>query len=261
VYINSKDGFKIYYEIEGSGPTIMFQTGAGGDIRMWKDAGYIAGLIGFRKILIDQRGRGKSDRPSTVESHRLENYVSDVLAVLDDAGVESTAFWGYSDGAIVGVDLATSNPERIRAFLGTGSLPYLNLSDLPKPANQEAEIRKIVEAGGVRASLSAFMEREKDRFPDAIHKNVLETDPMMNALDDIAWLDWRGPLDAYPKLSAPTLIIAGELEDSKRQTEKSIALIPKGKLIRLPKMGHLSAFYRSDVVLPYVLPFLHNVLG
>ncbi len=261
MFSKSKDGFKIYYEIEGSGPAITLHTGAGGDLGMWKDAGYIAGLTGFRKILIDQRGRGKSDRPSTVESHRLENYVSDILSVLDDAGVESTAFWGYSDGAIVGVDFATSNPKRIRAFVGTGSLPYLNLSDLPKPANKEAEIRRIVEAGGVRASLSTFMEREKDRFPDAIHKNVLETDPKMNALDDIAWLDWRGPLDVYSILRAPTLMIAGELEDSKHQTEKSIALIPNGKLIRLPKMGHLSAFYRSDVVLPHVLPFLRDALG
>jgi len=49
-------GVKIYYEVEGTGPTILFHTGAGGNHRIWKDASYVAALQGYQKILVDQRG-------------------------------------------------------------------------------------------------------------------------------------------------------------------------------------------------------------
>ncbi len=253
-------GVRIHYESEGTGPAIIMHTGAGGDLRMWRDAGYVAGLSKHRKILMDQRGRGKSDRPSAVDSHRLDWYVKDICAVLDDAAIETAAFCGYSAGAVVGVAFGTANPKRIQALVGIGSLPYVNFADLPKPPDPEAEIQRTVAAGGVRAEYADVMKRDKDKFPEAIHRNVMETDPMMNALDDLAWLEWKGPLDSYPTFCAPVLMIAGEREDSKRQTEKSIAVIPNGRLVRLPGMGHLSAFYRSDVTLPHILPFLRENL-
>jgi pimeloyl-ACP methyl ester carboxylesterase len=68
----TNDGVKIHYESEGEGPAILMHTGAGGDSRIWRDAGYVRGLVGFRKILMDQRGRGLSDRPNTIESHSIE---------------------------------------------------------------------------------------------------------------------------------------------------------------------------------------------
>ncbi len=207
-------GVRIHYESEGKGPAVIMHTGAGGDLRMWQDAGYVEGLPGYRKLLVDQRGRGRSDRPSTVESHRLELYVKDICSIMDDAGVESAAFLGYSDGAVVGIAFGAANPKRIQALVGIGSLPYANLSDLPKPADPEEEIQRVVSEGGVRSSYAGFMERDHDKFPDPIHRNVMETDPLMNALDDVAWLEWKGPLDAYPAFPAPVLMVAGELEDS-----------------------------------------------
>lgn len=253
-------GVRIHYESEGTGPAIIMHTGAGGDLRVWQDAGYVTGLPGFRKILIDQRGRGTSDRPSTVESHRLEWYVMDICAVLDDTRVESCAFCGYSAGAIVGIAFGTTNSKRIQALVGIGSLPYVNFADLPRRPDQEAEIQKTVAAGGVRGEYAGFMERDKDKFPDAIHRNVMETDPLMNALDDLAWDEWKGPLNAYPTFPAPVLMVAGEREDTKRQTEKAVEAIPNGRIVRLAGMGHLSAFYRSDLTLPHILPFLRENL-
>lgn len=247
---------RIFYEIEGGGPPLILHTGGGGDLRIWKYAGYTEALSGFTKIMIDQRGRGKSDRPSTIQSHKMEEFVSDICAVLDDANVESAGFWGYSAGALVGVAFGSMHQNRLRALVGTGSLPFVNFSDLQKPADIAAEIRKDVEAGGVKAELEKYMKNDNDRFPDAIHNNVLEGDPLMYALDDVAWYEWNGPLNAYAQLQAPVMMISGQLEDPDHQTEESIKRIPKGRLARIPGIGHLSAFYRSDLTLPHVLPFL-----
>ena len=251
---------RIHYEIEGDGPAILMRTGAGGDSRIFRDAGYVAGLPGYRKILMDQRGRGESDHPAGLDAHRYEAHIADICAVLDDAGVKSTAFLGYSAGATMGVAFGVAHPERLRALIGIGSLPYANFSERPKPANVDEEIQRIVDAGGVRAEYEAFMKQDNDRFPDPIHQNVIEGDPLMRALDAVAALEWRGHLATYPELRCPVLMLTGELEDSERQTERSIEHIPNGHVLRLPRVGHLSAFYRSDVTLPYIIDFLNAVM-
>ncbi len=81
---------------------------------------------------------------------------------------------------------------------------------------------------------------------------------MMRALDNVASYStsWRGPLDAYPMIKAPVLMVAGEKEDVERETERAVKMIPNARLVRLPKIGHLSAFYRSDLTLPHIVPFL-----
>jgi pimeloyl-ACP methyl ester carboxylesterase len=256
----SSDGVRIHYETEGKGPTIIMRTGSGGDIRIWREAGYVAGLTGFQKILIDQRGRGMSDSPTTVESHRFERHVEDICAVLDDAGVEAAAFIGYSAGATMGVAFGAAHPNRLRALVGIGSLPCINYSDRPKPESIDAEIKRIVAAGGVRAEYEGAREDEGSPFPEAIEKNVLEGDPLMRALDGVAALEWHGPLALYPDIKVPVLMVAGEREDTDRVTEKSISKITNARLIRLPGLAHLSAFYRSDITLQQLIPFLRKNL-
>ncbi len=256
---NASDGVRIHYDDEGRGPAIVFHTGAGGDSRIWQAAGYTTGLQGFRHILIDQRGRGRSDRPTTVESHQMECFVSDVRVVLDDAAVESCAFWGYSSGILTGIAFGTAYPDRLRGLVGTGALPFCNLAELP-PLDPEAWIREDVAQGGVGHEVDSLMISEHDRFPEAIDRNVREGDPVMHALDRLGRRRWRGPLDLYRRFRPPVLILTGEKEDQEEETKRSAALLPNVKLVRLAGVGHLGAFYRSDLTLPHALPFLEERL-
>ena len=255
------DGVRIHYEVEGEGPAVIMRTGAGGDLSLWREAGYVKGLSDFRCILIDQRGRGLSGRPTTVESHRIDRHVSDVVAVLDELGVDSAGFLCYSNGINIGIAFESTHHGRLQALVGIGSLSYTNLVDLPRLPDMQAEVRRIVEAGGVRAEYLAFAKEENDRFPEAIHKSVMEGDPLMRALDSVAARDWKGPLEIYPSLSCPVLMVTGEREDAEHQTEKSAAKIPDARVIRNPGQGHLSNFYRGDLTLKYIRPFLLEKLN
>lgn len=257
--IRNKD-VSIYYEIQGDGPVIVFHTGAGGDHRIWDYAGYTDGLPGFRKILMDQRGRGKSSRPASAEDHRLQCYAEDIAAVLDDAGSESAGFWGYSDGAIVGIAFGAYYPKRMKALVGSGGIPFLDLCDLPPIADEAAFIREIVARGGVRHELEGFMDRENDHFPEPIDLNIRDGDPLMNALDEIAWRSWRGPKSIYGTMSAPVLMITGEKEDKNHQTEKSVAAMPNARMVRIPGVGHLANFYRGDLSRSRALQFFQENL-
>ncbi|MCI4346521.1 MAG: alpha/beta hydrolase [Thermoplasmata archaeon] len=248
-------GIRIHYESQGEGPALVLHTGAGGDLNIWREAGYLDRLDGFRVLLVDQRGRGKSDRPPTIEAHLVERYVEDIVAVLDDAGVESTAFWGYSSGIVVGVAFGGSHPGRLRALVGTGSLRYRNLTDLPR-VDEKSEIEEDVAKGGVRHELDARMVAENDRFPEAIDANVRAGDPLMHALDGVAWLRWNGPRAVLDRTRIDLLFLTGANEDLARETERTVAAVPTARMVRLPGVGHLGAFYRSDLAVPLALPFL-----
>jgi pimeloyl-ACP methyl ester carboxylesterase len=252
-------GVRIYYEAEGEGPAVVFQTGAGGDLRMWRYAGYTDGLPGFRKILMDQRGRGRSDRPDTIESHRMERHFEDVAAILDDVGVNRCAFWGYSNGILVGLAFGVAYPSRLAALVGTGAMSFQDFTDLP-PVDLADLVKQDASRGGVGAVLDRYMAAENESFPPEIDQNVRAGDPLMFALDRAGRRSWRGPLSLYDGFQVPTLILAGEREDTERETERCVARMPRATLHRVPGVGHLGAFSRSELSIPIALSFLRGTL-
>ncbi|HZY69456.1 MAG TPA: alpha/beta fold hydrolase [Thermoplasmata archaeon] len=253
------DGVRIHYETEGVGPAVVLVTGAGGDVRMWRDAGYVAGLVGFRSILIERRGRGRSDRPRDVEQHRIPRFVGDVACVLDDLGVEAAGFWGYSSGVFVGIAFGAAHPDRLKVLVGTGSLSNLDFDRLP-PLDPEQWIAEDIAAGGVRVELDRYLKEDHDRFPEVIDRNVREGDPLMHALDRLAWRSWHGPKSVYSALRSPLLMITGANEDREGETERTVPALRDARVVRLPGQSHLGTFYRSDLALPHVLPFLRQHL-
>ena len=253
-------GVPIYYEDVGRGACVLLHTGSGGDRKIWEEAGYLSGLSEFRVLAMDQRGRGRSGRPNSVAEHAMESYVTDVARVLDDAGVRRCAFWGYSAGLYVGIAFGARFPERLAALVGTGTLRYRDLRDLPR-VDPEISIAEDVRRGGVLQDLEAHMTASGERFPEGIDRNVRAGDPRMYALDGVAWSEWAGPRSQLAHLVAPILLLGGEREDPGRATEETVAKVPGATLHRLPGVGHLGAFARSDLALPLVLPFLRRHLN
>lgn len=70
-------------------------------------------------IMMDKRGVGLSDR--VTEPSTLEDYVGDVLAVMDAEGVESAHFVGHSEGGIIAAALAALHPSRVRRLCMLGA--------------------------------------------------------------------------------------------------------------------------------------------
>ena len=70
---------------------------------------------GLRTVVVDQRGYGDSSRPPGVAPYRVEELVADVLAVLDDLGLESAHVVGHDWGGAVAWHLAAHHPDRVRS--------------------------------------------------------------------------------------------------------------------------------------------------
>ena len=77
-------GVKIYYEVEGHGPPLIFAHGATGDLSVWRTCGYVDRFKhDYTVILFDVRGHGQSDKPHDVSAYNYRFLADDVIAVLD----------------------------------------------------------------------------------------------------------------------------------------------------------------------------------
>ncbi len=122
----SSGEFRIAYQVLGDGPLdLVVAPGFVSHLDLqWTDPDWARGirrLASFsRLILFDKRGTGLSDPVSSVPT--LEERMDDVLAVMDAAGTEQAALFGFSEGAAIGLLLAATYPERVSALALFGSL-------------------------------------------------------------------------------------------------------------------------------------------
>lgn len=257
--VEGDGGVRINVDVEGHGPPIVLHTGGGGDLEMWRQAGYVEGLGGSRLVLMDHRGHGRSDRPREPDQHRLECYVDDVLRVLDALGIDRADFIGYSDGAVVGYAVAATHPDRVGALIGIGAIGGEDESMADRLATAEAARRD-----GMAGLVAALATDERDPIPDWFVRQMLDTDPEMFALEHEGWADAPSPWSAFPLIRAPVLLIVGSEEEgptgaAARHAGEAMARVGSGRVVVLPGVGHVAAFVRSDLVLPHITSFIDEV--
>jgi pimeloyl-ACP methyl ester carboxylesterase len=180
----------------------------------------------------------------------MDRYVGDVLALLEHLCLERTAFFGYSDGARVGYSFGAAHLGRLTCLVALGAPGG-------KAGNREGQVmaqkyRRL----GMAGLVTQIEATEGIRLPGWLKAQFLETDVEMFTLSREAWADWEGPWALAPRIRAPVLILAGELEDPDRHAAGLAAEIPRGRSAILPGLGHVGAFLRPDLVLECARPFL-----
>ena len=124
----SSDGWKIAYDVNGSGPPIILLHGGGQSRQDWHSAGYVERLRrDFKIIAMDIRGNGESDKPSEPTDYSIDKHCQDILAVADACGVERFSIWGFSYGGNIGRYLAARSP-RVASFIMIGVMFGLGAS-------------------------------------------------------------------------------------------------------------------------------------
>ena len=76
---------------------------------------------GFFVIRMDNRDAGLSSITADRDEYTLSNMADDVVAVLDDVGVDTAVVLGLSLGGMIAQQLAVDHPERVRALVSVAS--------------------------------------------------------------------------------------------------------------------------------------------
>ncbi len=195
-----------HYRLDGpdDAPVVVFASSLGTTHAMWDPQA--AALSGeYRVLRFDHRGHGGS--PAPPGPYRIDDLAGDVLALLDELGIDRVSFVGASLGGAVGMVLALRAPERIERLVLACTTSWFGP---PEPWHERAA---AVRAGGMGAIVDAVLERwltpeAPPEMVEHLRTPFLATDPEAYAscCEAIAGHDVRGKLGA---LTMPVLAIAG----------------------------------------------------
>ena len=104
------DGVRIWYAEFGAGEPVLFLHGGLVNSNYWGNQVPVLAKQ-YKVIVMDSRGHGRSSRDARPIGYDL--MAADVVALLDYLHIRKTALVGWSDGAIIGLDIAIHHPERL----------------------------------------------------------------------------------------------------------------------------------------------------
>jgi len=106
-------GVGIEYEVTGEGPPVLLLHGFPDSGRLWRHQVPALAEAGFKVIVPDLRGYGRSDKPTEVEAYTMDLLVGDVLAVIHAAGAERVHVVGHDWGAGIAWAIASMAAEHV----------------------------------------------------------------------------------------------------------------------------------------------------
>jgi pimeloyl-ACP methyl ester carboxylesterase len=173
-YALTSDGVHIAYQTVGEGlGDLVFVPGFVFNVEQtwqWPQTARFASRLGTfaRLILFDRRGTGLSDHIVPQETQlTLEARMDDIRAVMDDAGSERAALFGFEEGFALCAMFAATYPDRVSALVAHAPAG-LGLRDAERPwAFSQETWDEYLEGVGLGWGTLAFAESEgKYVWPD-----------------------------------------------------------------------------------------------
>ncbi|TPN88372.1 alpha/beta fold hydrolase [Mesorhizobium sp. CU2] len=233
------NGIQMYYAVFGKGDPVLLIHGGLGHADIW--ASQVATLSKTHKVIVaDSRGHGRSTR--TDEPYGYDLMASDYLALLDYLKIDKTALVGWSDGGIIGIDIALHHPERLTRLFAQAANVTTDGVD-PGVMTNKTFAAYIERSGRDYKKLSKTPE-QYDAFVAQI-SHMWESQP--------AWTK-----EELGKITTPTAIVAGDHDEAikRAHTEYMASVIPGAKLIILPNASHFAMLQAPDEYSQAALDFI-----
>lgn len=237
------DGARIWYASYGSGSPVVLLHGGLGNSGNW---GYqVPALVGsgYRTVVIDSRGHGRSTRDGRPYTYEL--MASDVLAVMDELHIEKSGLVGWSDGACTALILAAHSPARAAGV-------FFYACNMDPSGTKEFVFTPVIGRCLNRHKLDyAQLSATPDKFDEFFEAVGLmqRTQPNYSAHD-------------LAQISVPVTIVQSEHDEFiKREHAVYLAqTIPNAKLVDLKGVSHFAPLQRPGQFNAALLAFLGEVL-
>ncbi len=245
---------RVYYEVRGRGPRLLYISGTNSDLRRPPTVFDSPLLEKFEIMAFDQRGLGQTDRPDV--PYTMADYAADANGLLEAVGWEQCLVMGVSFGGMVAQEFALRYPERVQRLVlactssggaGGSSYPLHELSVL----SPQEKARRYVEITDIRCDRqwqSAHPEEFQALFNQRLAAFLASADEPGRETGARRQLEARRGHDTFdrlPRLRMPVYICGGRYDgiSPAANLQAMQKQIPGAKL-ELFEGGHL--FFLQD---------------
>lgn len=216
----SVNGVSIYYETYGSGPPVLVLHGAGAFLETMHY--FIEGLAATHTVIaVDSRGQGRSTDAAGPLSYAAMG--DDMIKLLDTLKIKQADVVGWSDGGIVGLDMAMKHPTRVRRLMAIGANYDVNGLD-PKV---------------LRAGFFDDVARDVKPFYEAVAPDPKHFPVLVKKIDAMIHTQPHYTTAELGHITARVLVVAGEHDLILRpHTDALTAAIPGAKEIIVAGASH-----------------------
>jgi pimeloyl-ACP methyl ester carboxylesterase len=255
-------GHRLAYEVHGSGRRlVVYLHGLLLDANINRGIATALADRGNRVVLLDLLGHGQSDKPAHASQYRMDTYVEQVVALLDELGVQEAVLGGVSLGANVSLLAAVEAPERVRGLVL--EMPVLERAT-PAAALTFAPMALALHYADGLARFATGLVRRLPRtgvgpLDSFLNAASMEPEPMAAVLHGILLGPVAPTVEQRGGVDIPALVLAHS-NDIIHPFSDAVSLarqLPRARLVRAHSPFELRA--RPDRLTAEIAEFLERV--
>ena len=213
------NGVSLYYEVAGEGKPVVLVHGNGGSHEALHTETAALVAAGYKVYAVDSRGQGANER---LTEYHYADMAEDMYQFITALGLDKPAYYGWSDGGIIGLSLEIAHP-------GTVGLMAISGTNL----NPE----------GADPGIIAFIADMVKENPDPCSEMML-VEPQIDPAE-------------LGKVTCPVLVTAGSEDVILAEHTQLIAdSLPDSLLVTVNGHGHETYIQDSDIMPNMLLVFL-----
>jgi pimeloyl-ACP methyl ester carboxylesterase len=217
------NGISMYYATYGDGNPVLLIHGGLGHADIW--ANQVIDLMADHLVIVaDSRGHGRSTR--NADPYGYDLMTADYVALLDSLGIAKVDVVGWSDGGIIGIDMAMNYPDRVDQVFAQAA--NITTDGVDPGVATDPVFGSYIEKMAVAYAAMSPTPTEFDSFVAQI-SNMWATQPN--------WTDAQ-----MEAITVPVEVVVGEYDEAilRPHSEHMAEVIPGADLVILPDASHFA---------------------